>query len=771
MKGLFLLLMTAFSAALNAVNPSGFPSNPTEISLKDGGKSGGGPSGFPLNPTEISLKDGGESGGGPTEEGVMKDNARRNVTVKGTVSTGSGDPLPYTYISVEGKAYATQADKNGAFTLQLSEGECVITAEMLGYISDTKKVKAANGTTINFVLEEDLINLGIVTVTGTRTPRALSKAPVVTQVITEDDIKKLDATNLKDVLTAELPGLEFSYSMNQQLSLSMQGLGGMAILVLVDGERLAGETLDNTDYFRLNTDDISRIEIIKGAVSALYGSNSVGAVINIITKTASEGWHANVNTHFAAHGEQRHGGDIGVKKGRWNSLTSVQTNSIDTYNIYDTEGEGSTTVYGNRQWNFKEKLLFRIDDANLITAKAGYYFHERYYSDYKNDRARDFSGSIRWQNDMSQRCKLDVSYTFDRYDKSNYYTELDMDFLSYKNIQHSLRALFTADMGHNITWITGGDAMNDYLMSYQFEDNGAHSQCSADLFTQAEWQLSPHWNAVAGLRADWFSKSGWDISPKIAAMYTTGNVNIRGSYSHGFRAPTLKEMYMNFDMSGIFMIFGNRKLTPERSHSFSLSGEYAYKRYSITATAYYNIMNNEISTLWDKSMYSGLSSGAMVYENIKGRNLMGTDVTFMGRYPCGIGAKISYSYFHEFTRHGAYNLSDCRPHSLTVKVDYRRTLRNYEYDVIVSGRILSGVNYYTFSEDYTSQDVATSSPAYSIWKIALSQRICRAYTLLLAVDNIFNYRPKKFEYNSPVTTGTTFGATLSIDIEQIFKKQ
>ncbi|MCD8305239.1 MAG: TonB-dependent receptor [Prevotella sp.] len=692
-------------------------------------------------------------------------------SLTGTVLTGTGTPLPYAYVSVEGKAYTTQADKNGCYTLRLPDGKYTITAEMLGYLSDTKEVEISGAATADFVLKEDLINLGIVTVTGTRTPRVLSSAPVVTQVITEDDIHKLDATNLKDVLTAEMPGLEFTYSMNQQISLSMQGLGGMAILVLVDGERLAGETLDNPDFFRLNTDNIERIEIIKGAASALYGSNSVGAVINIITKTAEEGWHANVNTHFGAHGEQRHGGALGIKSGRWSSLTDVQTNSIDTYDIHDTEGDGATTVYGNRQWNFKEKLLFQADKDNLLTARAGYYFHERYYADYKNDRARDFSGSLRWQSTISAKSKLDISYTFDRYDKSNYYTQLEMDFLSYKNVQNSLRALYTVNPRAGITWIAGGDAMSDYLMSYQFEDNGSHRQLSADIFTQAEWIISKHWNIVAGLRADWLSKSGWDFSPKLAAMYTLGDLNIRAAFSHGFRAPTLKEKFMNFDMSGIFMIYGNQDLKPEQSHNLSLSAEYARSRYSITATAYYNILHNEISTLWDTSLYSNLSPGAMAYHNIEGRNLLGADITLMARYPCGIGAKVSYAYFHEFPRKGGYNLSDSRPHSLTVKVDYRRTLRNYEYDVIFSGRVLSSVNYYTYSDDYTSQDVRTHSPAYSIWKIALSQRICRAYTLLLAVDNLFNYRSKKFEYNSPVTTGTTFSATLSVDIEQIFKKQ
>ncbi|MCD8291977.1 MAG: TonB-dependent receptor, partial [Prevotella sp.] len=336
----------------------------------------------------------------------------RDYSVRGQVITNDGKPLPYAYISVERKSYATQADKDGRFTLQLPEGSYSISAHLLGYKSDVKLVNSSNATGLSFILDEDLINLNTLTVTGTRTPRLLSKTPVVTQIITRDEIQKIDATNLKDVLTEEIPGLEFTFSMDQQVSLTMSGLGGLSILILVDGERLAGETLDNADYLRLNTDDIERIEIIKGAASALYGSNSVGAVMNIITRRPKEVWSTNVNTHFGAHGEQRHGGSLGFKTDKFTSLTNVQTNGIDTYTIKDREGDGRTTVYGNRQWNFKEKLTYYIDKNNLLIGKAGYYFHQRDYSDYKKNRARDFLGGLRWHSNFSKNDKLDVSYTF-----------------------------------------------------------------------------------------------------------------------------------------------------------------------------------------------------------------------------------------------------------------------------------------------------------------------------------------------------------------------
>ena len=91
-------------------------------------------------------------------------------------------------------------------------------------------------------LQPDATALDQVVVTATRTPKALKDAPVVTRLITANDIKIADATNVQDLLTEQMPGLEFGYAMNQETSLNMNGFGGNAVLFLVDGERLAGFT-------------------------------------------------------------------------------------------------------------------------------------------------------------------------------------------------------------------------------------------------------------------------------------------------------------------------------------------------------------------------------------------------------------------------------------------------------------------------------------------------------------------------------------------------
>ena len=608
--------------------------------------------------------------------------------------------------------------------------------------------------------------LNTVTVTGTRTPKTLDNTPVVTRVISAEDIKKLDATNIKDVLLAEIPGVEFSYAMNQQVNMRMQGLGGMSVLFLIDGERLAGETLDNTDFQRLNMADIERIEIVKGAASALYGSNSVGAVVNIITKSGSEPWQARVNTRFGSgYGERRHGGGLSFRQGRVTNLLNVQYDGQDSYHVYDENGVDSTLVYGTRQWNLKEKLIYQIADGHELTGRGGYYFHERNTSDFQKDRARAFSGGLRYVGQLTEDDALDIGYTGDRYDKSDFYPETRKDYLDYKNMQHSLRVLYTHTFDKDLALTVGGDAMTDYLKSYQFSDNGSHDQYTADFFAQADWTLDTHWNVLGGVRADFFSRYGWELSPKLAVMYRTGRLKLRGSYSKGFRAPTLKEMYMDFNMANIFNIYGNDQLESEKTNSFSLSAEYVKRYYCLTLTGFYNILDNEITTLWDPTLSGG--RGGMKYQNVEGTNLASIDATVMARWPCGINAKLSYSYFHEFTRHGTPNTADSRPHTLTAQVDYHKEWKRYQLNAVLNGRYLSKADFHTVSSSATGAYdtyVERTSPAYTLWKLTLLQKFYDAVTLTLGVDNLFGYKPRQYEYNSPYTVGRTFSIGAAVDI-------
>lgn len=87
--------------------------------------------------------------------------------------------------------------------------------------------------------------------------------------------------------------------------------------------------------------------------------------------------------------------------------------------------------------------------------------------------------------------------------------------------------------------------------------------------------------------------------------------------------------------------------------------EYTRGCYDATVTGYLNMIDDEITTLWDPSLDNG--RGAMHYENVEGTSLASVDVALVARYSCGLSWKLNYSYFHELTRNGAKPTSDSRP--------------------------------------------------------------------------------------------------------------
>ena len=199
---------------------------------------------------------------------VLPSFAQKRIMVSGTVTDSEGLPLEGVTIVVKNDktVYALTAS-GGAYSIEAPE-DAVLVFQLLGYLSCEVALEGRKdyGRT-DVVMEEDLMNLEAVVVTGTRTPRLLKDSPILTRVITSADIKRVDALDVGELLEAELPGIEFSYAMDQQVTLNMQGFGGNSVLFLVDGERIAGETLDNIDYSRLNLDNVERVEIIKGAAS------------------------------------------------------------------------------------------------------------------------------------------------------------------------------------------------------------------------------------------------------------------------------------------------------------------------------------------------------------------------------------------------------------------------------------------------------------------------------------------------------------------------
>lgn len=637
----------------------------------------------------------------------------------------------------------------------------------------------------------DSVELNPIVVTASHTPKTLKDAPVVTRLITLRDIKIVDATNIQDMLTQELPGLEFGFAMSQETSLNMSGFGGNAVLFLVDGERLAGETMDNTDYNRLNLDNVGRIEIVKGASSALYGSNAVGGVVNIISRENLEPWTANANTRYNTFGhEWRNGASFSFNTEKWNSQTSFQHTVIDPVDLpkahtseeialelmkkaqglpYDesvlNDDSNLNRLYGQKTYNVKERLTWRATDQLTLIGRGGYFFRtsERDTHDY---HFHGYSGGLKGRYAWDHARHLELSYAYDQYDKANFMPDgtrtHDHD---YSNQQHVVHALYHHPFGKN-SLLLGADYLHDYLTTYQFVDNTSHAQDNIDGYAQFDWNITPQLNIVGSLRYDYFSASSQKaFTERLAIVYKRPWMTFRANYASGFRAPTLKEMYMCFDMGNMgYMILGNPDLEPEKSHNFNVAIERTNRirnsgfldgRYNFTLVGYCNIFDKRITTI-DGPDYKGMESA--LYCNEDGVTVWGIDACLGHIWDCGVSFRLNYSWMHETGNVYFSQFNQPRTHSLTWRIGYEhRFSRLYALDAALSGRSQG-------EPQSGRQDV---DQGYTIWKLMLQHHLWRGIHINTAIDNLFNFKPKSYYYTSPLTTGTSFCIGLSVDVDKL----
>jgi outer membrane receptor for ferrienterochelin and colicins len=422
-------------------------------------------------------------------------------------------------------------------------------------------------------------------------------------------------------------------------------------------------------------------------------------------------------------------------------------------------------LYGQKTYNVKERLIWRATDQLTLTGRGGYFFRTSERDTY-NYHFNAYSAGLKGRYSWDQGRHLELSYAYDQYDKANFTPDgtrtHDHD---YSNRQHVGHALYNHAFGKN-TLIVGADYMHDYLTTYQFEDNASHSQNNIDGYAQFDWNITDQLNLVGSVRYDYFSaSSNQAFTGRLAVVYKFPWMTFRANYASGFRAPTLKEMYMYFDMGNMgYMILGNPDLEPERSHNFNLAIERTNRirnsgfldgRYNFTLMGYCNIFDKRITTI-DGPEIHGMESA--IYWNEDGVTVWGIDASIGHIWDCGLSIRFNYSWMKE-TGHVYYSdFNQPRNHSMTWRLGYEhRFSRYYALDAALSGR----------NQGKPQSGRTDVDQGYTIWKLMLQHHFWKGITLNTAIDNLFNYKPNGYYYNSPLTTGTSFSVGLSIDVNQL----
>ena len=185
-----------------------------------------------------------------------------------------------------------------------------------------------------------------VVVTGTGTQHLLKDAPVQTEVISRRQLQQYAGKSIEDILTGLTASLDFSES-DMSSRLQLNGLGNSYVLILIDGRRLHGDNGGENDLSLIDPHNIERIEIVKGASSALYGSDAIAGVINIITRkhTVLNGFAVENTTRIGSYGDIRQHDGIALNYGRLSSYTNFQLQHSDGWQNTSEEAPQQTEYH------------------------------------------------------------------------------------------------------------------------------------------------------------------------------------------------------------------------------------------------------------------------------------------------------------------------------------------------------------------------------------------------------------------------------------------
>lgn len=285
-----------------------------------------------------------------------------------------GEHIPYVTISVKGTNMGTMTDVTGHFKLvNLPVGKITVIAQALGYVSQEKEaeMKVGKTTELYFYLEEDILQLQQVVVTGTRTKHFIKDVPVRTEVITAKEIETKNANNLFEIMEG-MPGIRVEQQCqfcNFSL-IRMQGLGAEHTQILINGQPIYSGLAGIYGLQQISTNDIDRVEVVKGAGSALYGSSAVAGAINIITKEPSFVPATKVGLQFGNYNTNKYDISSSIRNEKGNIGLNIFAQKI-TGDAIDESSDGLSADEVKKKDGISDRV-----SSNLNNAGFGLYIND-----------------------------------------------------------------------------------------------------------------------------------------------------------------------------------------------------------------------------------------------------------------------------------------------------------------------------------------------------------------------------------------------------------
>lgn len=461
-------------------------------------------------------------------------------------------------------------------------------------------------------LERDPLALDEIVVTASSLPRLRSQIAVPMETVEAEEIDAAGVASA-DGLLAELPGVQVTAGTPVGSNLMIRGIGGARVLVLLDGQPTAGALLENRDLSRMSLAGVERVEIVKGPLSSLYGSDALGGVVNVITQLPASGFQ--VDARAVSGGAGRREAEATASGG--GRLRYRITGGWRQEDRIPGLADGGPSAFA-RVWDFRSRFQFKASDAWDLLATATY-LRERQrwpvggaFSGF-NDNA-GFSGSVEARRPLgagtwSGSLFLQEYEHLFRSARGDAPIADEGDDTQWERLAKGAAGYSAVLGGHSVD--VGLEVASRAIRSPDklVEERAADQQLA--LFAQDAWRLGGT-VVSGGARLTWNDRWGSNLSPTVGVTRRAGeHVHLRAAVARGFRAPSFKELAWNFvNVGGGYVLQGFPDLDPERS--WNVSGGVEWQPAS-TLRMEVEAFSNRIRNLIEPGFVGNAESGLLVF--------------------------------------------------------------------------------------------------------------------------------------------------------------
>jgi len=621
-------------------------------------------------------------------------------------------------------------------------------------------------------------NLNPVVVTGSGHHQRLKSTATPVHVLSAQEIREQGISTFDGALTRMMPQVSMAPS-SMGSFLRLNGLGNKYILILINGQKLNGDISNNVDLNRINMARVKRIEVLDGAASSLYGSDAIAGVINIITDQPTQNLvSATSDTRVSGHGQLTENVTLDIYKNGFGSYTSFGYDRADSYRNNDLEYvKGSDTetqtsiaplFTGYRSHTFGQKFTYAPNQHLALNAGADYSYKITDRPETREDitggndyemRYKGFRWNLGGIYKFNAKNSLQADFTVDRF---RYGKEYDVatktyavgDYVQSKKqlmMEGNVKAILA--LTKHSTTIFGADWRKEYLDATS--GNIDEHVYSLAAYAQHETKLQRDLTLTLGLRLTHHETFNNHLTPKATLMYAPGNFRFRATYSAGFRAPGLDELYYHYfsvNRGKAQISFGNQDLSPEKSNYFSLNAEYRDEVIAVSLTGYLNRINDmvvkqniPVDDATRKMLMAEFpemtqdQADKMVsyalYQNSDEGDVKGVQLNVSANLFRGFNLSANYVYTYARTKSGEEwsPLERSIRHAATIAANYHHSWGRYGLNVNLNGRLQSKTYYTGTYED---------APGFGVWNLQTTHAFDVAKWAYLepaiGVDNIFD---------------------------------